>query len=208
MSGKTDEPGRSRKLDFEAFPENVELARGIEEHMRRRGAPAADGAAVVREIADLQRYMAELYADVRIGQSDAAMNDCLNIATSAFVISRALAPGYYSEAEGPGDPVKFVKKMGDAIAMNEMDLDLGTGRWTTTADLIMDMLTDLSVLTATLAVEAGSEEGYVPDDLEYNVLTGCSLVAACAQIVYQCAKNGSYRSQVLTDVRPAGAKTE
>ena len=205
MSGNDREAGAERKYDFQAFPENVELARNIEERMGRRGMPPADGAAAIREIADLQRYMTELYVDAHSGSREAVTSDCVNIATSAFVISRILAPLYYEEAEDDSDPVKFVKKMGDAMAMNEADLDLGTGRWTSAADLIMDMLSSLSVLTGTLAIEAGSEEGYIQDDLDYNVLTSCSLIAAYALIVYQCAKNGSYRGQVLRDVKAVKA---
>jgi hypothetical protein len=201
MNGNTQETSASRTLDFQAFPENAELARNIEQRLGRRGMPAADGPAAVREIADLQRYMTELYSDVRTGTADAVMADSVNIATSAFVVSSILAPGYYEKAEGASDPEKFIKKMGDAIAMNEIDLDLGTGRWSMTTDLIMDMLASLSVLTGTLAIEAGGEEGYIQDDLDYNVLTGCSLIAAYALIVCQCAKNGSYRGQVLQDLK-------
>lgn len=201
MSGKSQEAKAGRKYDFQAFPENVELARQIERQLGRRGMPAADAPAAVREIADLQRYMTELYADVRAGTGEAVMNDCLNIATSAFVVSLILAPDYYKETEDASDPAKFVKKMGDSIALNEIDLDLGTGRWSTAADLIMDMLSSLSVLTGTLAIEAESEEGYVQDDMDFNVLTSCSLIAAYALIVSQCAKNGSYRGQVLQDLK-------
>jgi hypothetical protein len=163
--------------------------------------PVADGPSAVREIADLHRYMTELYSDVRAGNADAVMTDSVNIATSAFVVSKILAPGYYEKAEGTGDTEKFIKKMGDSIALNEIDLDLGTGRWSTTTDLIMDMLSSLSVLTGTLAIEAEGEEGYIQNDLDYNILTGCSLIAAYALIVYQCAKNGSYRGQVLQDLK-------
>jgi len=200
MTGDGDMEGTGRKLDFEAFPENLELARNIERRLALRGIPEANGPAAIREMADLQRYMTELYSDARPGETAAIMSDCVNIATSAYVLSRMLAPKYY-EAEGDSDPVKFVKKMGDAMAMNEADIDLGTGRWATTADLIMDMLSSLSVFTGTLAIEADSEEGYIPDDLNYNVLTSCSLIAAYALIVYQCGKNGSYRGQVLEDLR-------
>jgi hypothetical protein len=201
MSGNRQEASAGRKLDFQAFPENVELARHIEERLSRRGMPAADGPAAVREIADLQRYMAELYSDVRTGNTDAVMTDSMNIATSAFVVSKILAPGFYEKATGIDDPDKFVKKMGDSIAMNEIDLDLGTGRWSTATDLIMDMLSSLSVLTGTLAIEADGEEGFIQDDLDFNALTGCSLIAAYALIVYQCAKDGSYRGQVLQDLK-------
>jgi|AGTN01.2.fsa_nt_gi hypothetical protein len=202
MSGDRQETGAGRKYDFQAFPENMELARNIEQRLSRRGMPASDGPSAVREIADLQRYMTELYGDVRSGTREAVERDCVNIATSAFVISHILTPDYYMETEGAADPVKFVKKMGDAIAMNEIDVDLGTGRWSVATDLIMDMLSSLSVLTGTLAIEADGEEGYVPSDLNYNVLTGCSLIAAYALIAYQCAKNGSYRGQVLQDLKP------
>ena len=188
-------------MDFQKFPENAELARNIRERAGRRGLPRADGASTVREIADLQRYMAELYGDVRAGDREAARADSVNIATSAFVISRLLDPGYYEGTRDGDEPARFVKKMGDAIAMNEIDLDLGTGRWTTTADLIADMLSALSVLTGTLAIEAESGEGYVPGDLDFNALVGCALIAAYALIVCQCAKNGSYRGQVLQDLQ-------
>jgi hypothetical protein len=201
MSGNRQEAGAGRKYDFQAFPENMELARNIEQRLGRRGMPAAEAPAAVREIADIQRYMTELYGDVRSGAGEAVMNDCLNIATSAFVVSLILVPDYYEKAEGAGDSLKFVKKMGDSVAMNEIDLDLGTGRWSTVTDLIMDMLSSLSVLTGTLAIEAEGEEGYNPDDLDYNVLTSCSLLAAYALIVYQCAKNGSYRGQVLQELK-------
>jgi hypothetical protein len=201
MDGKSQEAKAGRKYDFQAFPENVELARQIEQRLTRRGKPAADAAAAIREIADVQRYMTELYADVRAGAREAVVNDCLNIATSAFVISLILAPDYYRETEGASDPAKFVKKMGDSIALNEIDLDLGTGRWSTAADLIIDMLSSLSVLTGTLAIEAEGEEGYVQADMDFNVLTGSSLIAAYALIVCQCAKNGSYRGQVLKDLK-------
>lgn len=205
MSGEMDMEGTGRKLDFEAFPENRELARNIEQSLARRGMPEANGPAAIREMADLQRYMTELYNDARPGDLAAVMTDCVNIATSAFVLSHMLAPKYY-ETGGDSDPVKFVKKMGDAMAMNEADIDLGTGRWSTTADLIMDMLSSLSVFTGTLAIEADSDEGYIPDDLNYNVLTSCSLIAAYALIVYQCAKNGSYRGQALSDLEPERKK--
>lgn len=198
MSGDMDREGTGRKLDFQAFPENIELARNIEERLASRGMPAANGPAALREMADLQRYMTELYSDSRLHDREAVMSDCVNIATSVYVLSRMLAPKYYVETGTDSDPVKFVKKMGDSMAMNEADLDLGSGRWTSVTDLIMDMLSSLSVFTGTLAIETGDEEGYIPDDLNYNVLTSCSLMAAYALIVYQCAKNGSYRGQVLT----------
>jgi hypothetical protein len=201
MRGKSQEAGAGRKLDFQRFPENIELARNIEQRLSRRGMPAADGPAAVREIADLQRYMTELYGDVRSGTGEDVIKDCVNIATSAFVISQILVPDFYRETEGAGDPSKFVKKMGDAMALNEIDIDLGTGRWSTSTDLIMDMLSSLSVLTGTLAIEAEGEAGYVPDDLDFNILTGCSLVAAYALIIEQCAKDGSYRGQVLQDLK-------
>jgi hypothetical protein len=201
MSGNRQEAPAGRKLDFQAFPENAELARNIGLRLDRRGIPAADGPSAVREIADLNRYMTELYSDVRAADAEAVMTDSVNIATSAFVISGILAPGYYEKASGAGDLEKFIKKMGDSIALNEIDLDLGTSRWSTVTDLIMDMLSSLSVLTGTLAIEAESVEGYVRDDLDFNVITGCSLIAAYAQIVYQCAKNGSYRGQVLQDLK-------
>ncbi|MGA9141728.1 MAG: hypothetical protein WBZ29_16000 [Methanocella sp.] len=200
MSGDMDMESAGKKLDFEAFPENLELARNIGQRIDRRGMPEANGPAAIREMADLQRYMTELYTDARPGEAETVMNDCVNIATSAYVLSRMLAPNYYEDTEGNDDPGKFVKKMGDAMALNEADLDLGTGRWTTTADLIMDMLLSLSVFTGTLAVEADDEEGYIPDDLNFNVLTSCSLIAAYALIVYQCAKKGSYRGQILKDL--------
>jgi hypothetical protein len=206
MSGDMDMEGAGRKLDFEAFPENLELARNIEQRLARTGMPEANGPDAVREMADLQRYMTGLYSDARLRDNEAVMIDCVNIATSAFVLSRMLAPKYYEDEKADSDPVKFVKKMGDAMAMNEADIDLGTGRWTTTADLIMDMLSSLSVFTGTLAIEADSDEGYIPDDLNYNVLTSCSLIAAYALIVYQCAKNGSYRGQMLSDMEPERKK--
>ena len=159
----------------------------------------------MREIADLQRYMAELGGDVRAGDREAAAIDSVNIATSAYVITRILAPAYYEQRTDLGDIGKFIRNMGDAIALNEIDIDLGTDRWRTTMDLIVDMISSLSVLTGTLAIEAGSEEGYVRSDLDFNVLTSCSLIAAYAMIVYQCAKNGSYRGQVLKDMMPAKA---
>jgi hypothetical protein len=201
MNGNREKNPSGRKLDFQAFPENVELARNIEQRLGRRGMPDADGPSAVREIADLQRYMTELYSDIRAGTGESVTTDSMNIATSAFVISKILAPGYYEKEEGALDTDKFVKKMGDSIAMNEIDLDLGTGRWSTTTDLIMDMLSSLSVLTGTLAIEAEGEEGYIRNDLDFNVLTGCSLIAAYALIVNQCAKNGSYRGQVLQDLK-------
>lgn len=201
MSENRQETPAGREMDFQAFPENMELARNIGQRLDRRGMPATDGPSAVREIADLHRYMTELYSDVRAGNADAVMTDSVNIATSAFVISRILAPDYYVKAGNAGELEQFIKKMGDSIAMNEIDLDLGTGRWSTTTDLIMDMLSSLSVLTGTLAIEAEGEEGYIHNDLDYNVLTGCSLIAAYALIVYQCAKNGSYRGQVLQDLK-------
>ena len=36
-----------------------------------------------------------------------------------------LAPKYYEQEEGDSDPEKFVKKMGDSMALNEADIDLG-----------------------------------------------------------------------------------
>ena len=200
MDGDRRQDKTGRQYDFQAFPENVELARNIADRVSRRGVLVGDGAAAVREIADALRYVTELYGDVRAGTPEAIMEDCVNIATSAFVISRVLAPEYYEGPEDIGDPARFIKKMGDAVAMNEIDLDLGTGRWTSAVDLIMDMISVLSVLTGTLAIEAEGGEGYVPDDLDYNVLTACALMAAYALIVYQCAKNGSYRGQTLRDV--------
>ncbi len=201
MSGDSDMERAGRKLDFEAFPENLELARNIGQRIDLRGMPEANGPAAIREMADLQRYMTELYGDARLGDTEAIMSDCVNIAASAYVLSLMLAPKYYEQEEGDSDPEKFVKKMGDSMALNEADIDLGTGRWTTSTDLIMDMLSALSVFTGTLAVETDSEEGYVPDDLNYNVLTSCSLITAYALIVYQCAKNGSYRGQILKDLK-------
>jgi hypothetical protein len=202
MSGDMDMDGAGRKLDFESFPENLELARNIGQRIDTRGMPEANGPAAIREMADLQRYMTELYSDARPGNADDVMDDCVNIATSAYMLSHMLAPKYYEETEGDSDPAKFVKKMGDAMALNEADIDLGTGRWVTTTDLIMDMLSALSVFTGTLAIESDGEEGYIPDDLNFNVLTSCSLITAYALIVYQCAKNGSYRGQVLADLKP------
>lgn len=199
MSGDRD-AATDGKLDFEAFPENVELARNIGLRIARRGMPEANGPAALREMADLQRYMTELYSDARPGNAEAVMDDCVNIATSAYVLSRMLAPEYFEQAAGTDDPAKFVKKMGDAMAMNEADLDLGTGRWAVTTDLLVDMLSALSVFTGTLAIESDHEEGYLPGDLAYNVLTSCSLIAAYALIVYQCAKKGSYRGQMLEDI--------
>jgi hypothetical protein len=201
MSGDSEKTGAGRKYDFQAFPENIELARNIGQRLERRGMPTAGGASAVLEIADMQRYMTELYYDVRSGTPEAVMNDCTGIATSAFVISLILAPVYYKETEGADETTKFVKKMGDAIAMNEIDLDLGSGRWSTTTDMIIDMLSALSVLTGTLAIEADGEEGYILDDLVFNIITSCSLIAAYAMIIYQCAKNGSYRGQVLQDLK-------
>jgi hypothetical protein len=200
MSDRKKEPRGKREYDFQAFPENLELARNIEERLGRRGVPEATAQAVIREIADLLRYMTELYEDVRQGNRETAMGDSVGVATSAFVISRLGAPEYYESAAG-GDVTKFVKKMGDAIAMNEIDLDLGSGRWSSTTDLLMDMLSSASVLAGTIAIEAGDSEGYNPDDLSYNVLVSCALIAAYALIVYQCAKNGSYRGQALRDLR-------
>jgi hypothetical protein len=203
-------PERARRqYDFQAFPENIELASNIRERILRRGMPEADGPAAIREMADLQRYMTELYADTQTGTVESVMSDCINIATSAFVLTRMLSPRYYEQTaeDDADDPAKFVKKMGDTIALNEIDLDLGSGRWTSAPDLIMDMLSSLSVLTGTLAIEAGSEEGYNPDDLDFNVLTSCTLIAACALIVYQCAKNGSYRGQILQDIKPGATQS-
>jgi hypothetical protein len=136
------------------------------------------------------------------------MNDSVNIATSAFVISRILDPDFYEKSEVMGDIGKFMSKMGDSIALNEIDVDLGTGRWSTATDLIMDMLSSLSVMTGTLAIEAEGEQGYIRNDLDFNIITSCTLIAAYALIVYQCAKNGTYRGQVLQDLKPARQKPD
>ena len=36
-----------------------------------------------------------------------------------------LAPKYYEDEKADSDPVKFIKKMGDSMALNEADIDLG-----------------------------------------------------------------------------------
>jgi hypothetical protein len=102
------------------------------------------------------------------------------------------------------DIVTFIKKMGDAIAMNEIDLDLGSSRWTTSTDLLMDMLNALTVVTSSIIMgsdDRSSDNGAEKIDIEYNVITGCTLVAAYAMIIYECVKNGSYRGQTLSDVK-------
>ena len=92
MSGEMDMDGTGSRLDFEAFPENLELARNIEQCLARRGMPEANGPTAIREMADLQRYMTELYSEARSVDTAAVMSDCVNIATSAYVLQPHAGP--------------------------------------------------------------------------------------------------------------------
>lgn len=204
-----------RHLDFESFPENLELANNIE--ARVQGNPKLDayrGGQIKRSVMILntlaiERYIVQLYHDVKFKSMESAINACNGIASEAFLISLAGAPGYYSYPEDRGehpvghDVVTFVKKMGDSIAMSEVDLDLGTNRWTQSMDLLMDMLSSLNTVSTSIMAEPevkSDNNGADTLNMEYNVITGTTLIAAYAMIIYQCIKNGSYRGQTLKDI--------
>jgi len=205
-----------KHLDFEAFPENLELARNIQERL-----PAVKSLDAYREARlkpldvlknslAIEQYIAQLYGDIKYNAAASSMGLCVGVATEAFLISLACAPRFYRQPEDlekhpvDGDIVTFVKKMGDSISMNEIDLDLGSSRWTTSTDLLMDMLTSLNVVSASVILGAentGSENPATGIDVEYNVITGCTLVAAYALVLYECIKDGTYRGQVLADIK-------
>ena len=207
-------PGKH--LDFESFPENLELARNIQE--RVGGVKKLDAYRearlgpldVFKNALAIERYITQLYGDIKYNAAASSMALCNGVAAEAFLISLNSAPSFYKQPEDlekhpvDRDIVTFVKKMGDSIAMNEVDLDLGTGRWTTSTDLLMDMLTSLDVVSASILMKEETkrgDNGAEKIDIEYNVITGCTLIAAYAMVLYQCIKDGAYRGQVLADIR-------
>jgi|GEM_PF-3674297 len=204
-----------KHLDFEAFPENMELAGNIQERVSavnklevyREGKLTA--LEICANVLAIERYIVQAYADIKYNAAQSAMGMCNGLASEAFLISLARTPRFYRQPEDlekhpvDRDIVTFIKKMGDSIAMNEIDLDLGSGRWTTSTDLLMDMLSSLNVVSTSIILEAEdkrSDNGAEKIDMEYNVITGCTLIAAYAMILYQCIKDGAYRGQVLTDL--------
>jgi hypothetical protein len=206
----------NRHLDFEAYSENMELARNIEARVVTNGVAEPYRSARFEKLKAFQnamaieRYITGLYSDIKYNAAASAMGLCVGAASEAFLISLACAPRHFREPEDTGshavdqDVITFVKKMGDSIAMNQVDLDLGSGRWTDSSDLLMDMLSALNVVSAAILVqveEAEPENVALKVDMEHNVITGCTLVAAYALILYQCVKDGSYRGQALSDVR-------
>jgi hypothetical protein len=205
-----------KHLDFESFPENLELARNIHERVKGVKDLQAYREArlgptdVFKNAIAVERYVTQLHADIKYNAAESAMGMCVGAAAEAFLISLACARGTYQRPEDlekhpvDRDVVTFIKKMGDSIAMNEIDLDLGSSRWTTSTDLLMDMLNALTVVTSSIIMgsdDRSSDNGAEKIDIEYNVITGCTLVAAYAMILYQCIKDGSYRGQTLTDIR-------
>ena len=211
----------ARHLDFEAFSENLEMARNIEERVitnkiaepyRSEG---FDRLKSFQNVMAIERYITGLYNDIKFNDAISSEGLCTGIASEAYLISLACAPRYFREPEDVNphkidkDVMTFVKKMGDSMAMNEIDLDLGSGRWTVSTDLLMDMLDALNVVSAAILIqvqENDPENVAVKIDMEYNVITGSTLVAAYAMIVYQCVKNGSYRGQTLSDVKHKSGK--
>jgi hypothetical protein len=200
-------------LDFEAFSENMELARNIDARVVSNGMAEPYRSAgfeklkAFQNVMAIERYITGLYSDIKYNGAASAMGLCVGAASEAFLISLACAPRYFRKDAGTHDVdpdvVTFVKKMGDSFAMGQIDLDLGSGRWTDSSDLLMDMLNALNVVSAAILVQA--EEAEPADvalmvDMEHNVITGCTLVAAYAMILYQCVKDGSYRGQALSDV--------
>ncbi len=206
----------ARHLDFEAFSENMEMARNIEERVitnkiaepyRSEG---FDRLKSFQNIMAIERYITGLYNDIKFNDAISSEGLCTGIASEAYLISLACAPRYFREPEDVNphkvdkDVMTFVKKMGDSMAMNEIDLDLGSSRWTVSTDLLMDMLNALNVVSAAILIqvqENDPENVAMKVDMEYNVITGSTLVAAYAMIIYQCVKNGSYRGQTLSDVK-------
>ena len=211
-----------RHLDFEAFPENLEMAKNIEERVvsnkiadpyRSEG---FDRLKAFQNVMAIERYITGLYDDIKFNEALSSEGLCTGIASEAYLISLSCAPRYFREPEDINphqidrDVMTFVKKMGDSMAMNEIDLDLGSGRWTVSTDLLMDMLNALNVVSTAILIEIQENDAAnlaLKVDMEYNVITGCTLVAAYAMIIYQCVKNGSYRGQTLDDVKhTAGIK--
>ncbi|HEY3422770.1 MAG TPA: hypothetical protein VGK13_06385 [Methanocellaceae archaeon] len=205
-----------RHLDFEAFSENLEMARNIEERVvsskiadpyRSEG---FDRLKAFQNVMAIERYITGLYNDIKFNDAISSEGLCTGLASEAYLISLSCAPRYFREPEDINihpidkDVMTFVKKMGDAMAMNEIDLDLGSGRWTVSTDLLMDMLNALNVVSTAILIEVQEKDAAnlaLKVDMEYNVITGCTLVAAYAMIIYQCVKNGSYRGQTLSDVK-------
>lgn len=216
MSEPRDLSWTGKHLDFESFPENLELARNIQERVnavkmledyREDKLTTLD---ICANTLAIERYIVQIYADIKYNAARSAMGMCNGLASEAFLISLARTPRFYRLPEDlekhpiDRDIVTFIKKMGDSIAMNEIDLDLGSGRWTTSTDLLMDMLTSLNVVSTSVIMEAEdmhSDNGAEKIDMEYNVITGCTLIAAYAMILYQCIKDGTYRGQELADLR-------
>ncbi len=205
-----------RHLDFEAFPENLEMAKNIEERVvsnkiaepyRSEG---FDRLKAFQNVMAIERYITGLYNDIKFNEALSSEGLCTGIASEAYLISLSCSPRYFREPEDINphqidrDVMTFVKKMGDSMAMNEIDLDLGSGRWTVSTDLLMDMLDALNVVSTAILIEVQEKDASnlaLKVDMEYNVITGCALVAAYAMIIYQCVKNGSYRGQTLSDVK-------
>ncbi len=217
MSDPQTDRWPKKHLDFEYFPENLELAKNLQERaggIENLGAyrqSRIEPLGIFKNILAVERYVTQLYTDVKYNAAQSAMGLCTGVAAEGFLISLNCAPRFYREAEDVGehpvdkDIITFVKKMGDSIAMNEIDLDLGSGRWTASTDLLMDMLAALNVVAASVIMGAENPVGENPAeqiDVEYSVITGCTLIAAYAMILYQCVKDGVYRGQTLTDIRP------
>lgn len=210
-----------RHLDFEAFPENLEMAKNIEERVvsnkiaepyRSEG---FDRLKAFQNVMAIERYITGLYNDIKFNEALSSEGLCTGIAGEAYLISLSCSPRYFREPEDINphqidrDVMTFVKKMGDSMAMNEIDLDLGSGRWTVSTDLLMDMLDALNVVSTAILIEVQEKDTSnlaLKVDMEYNVITGCALVAAYAMIIYQCVKNGSYRGQTLSDVKYTASK--
>ncbi len=206
----------ARHLDFEAFSENMEMARNIEERVITNkiadpySSEGFDRLKAFQNIMAIERYITGLYNDIKFNDAISSEGLCTGIASESYLISLACAPRYFRVPEDVNahqvdkDVMTFVKKMGDSMAMNEIDLDLGSDRWIVSTDLLMDMLDALNVVSAAIMIqvqENDPENVALKVDMEYNVITGCTLVAAYAMIIYQCVKNGSYRGQTLSDVK-------
>ncbi|MGE5556933.1 MAG: hypothetical protein ACM3QV_00215 [Caulobacteraceae bacterium] len=213
-------PESDQGPDFEKFPENMELSGEIQAYIERMNGfepylvEDYNKILAFRNIADIQRYIVSLYNNIRQGSKESSMKDCIGIASEAFLVSFAGARSYYGDiSEDRGyelgkDIMVFVKKMGDSIATNEIDLDLGSDRWVSSVDIIMDIISSLSVLTNLMLSEAeGAQqiEMRVTSDIEYNVMTGSSLIAAYSMILYMVLKEGTYRGQTLCDIQAKAA---
>ena len=201
---------------FKTFSESLDLARRIEDRVVRNGlvepyrAGGFDRLKAFQNILAIERFITGLYADIRYNAAASSPGLCTGIASEAFLVSLACAPRYYRGNDSlddsgiDSDVMIFMKKMADAIALNEIDLDLGSGRWTVATDLLMGMLDALNIVSTAILIEVQENDPAniaLRVDMENNVITGCSLVAAYSLVLFQCLENGSYRGQVLSDLQ-------